>query len=127
MNAAAASDVDALVASFFEQDFGAEPASSFHMLCTCCSEGRVDWDEAATPTHGGSQTVWLAALRPGLGSCWTPGRRVTDAAGTDWSCSVEPPEVSGRLRVGPGPYGSALGREMQTDLFTTIRGAFRPR
>ncbi|POX50520.1 hypothetical protein [Streptomyces sp. Ru72] len=61
VNAADASDVDALVASFFAQDFGAEPASSFHMLCACCSEGRVDWDEASVPTHGGSQTVWLAA------------------------------------------------------------------
>ncbi|MFE3638452.1 tetratricopeptide repeat protein [Streptomyces sp. NPDC059168] len=61
VNAAQAADVDALVASFFERDFGAEPASSFHLLCACCSEGRVDWDEGGVPTHGGSQTVWLAA------------------------------------------------------------------
>ncbi|GHF00083.1 hypothetical protein GCM10014715_65370 [Streptomyces spiralis] len=61
VNAADASDVDALVASFFAQDFGAEPASSFHMLCACCSKGRVDWDESGVRAHGGSQTVWLAA------------------------------------------------------------------
>ncbi|MFC9794451.1 tetratricopeptide repeat protein [Streptomyces sp. NPDC127584] len=61
VNAADASDVDALVASFFARDFGAEPASSFHVLCACCSEGRVDWDASGTPTHSGSQTVWLAA------------------------------------------------------------------
>ncbi|MEU5917159.1 tetratricopeptide repeat protein [Streptomyces sp. NPDC047141] len=61
VNAPDASDVEALVASFFARDFGAEPASSFHMLCACCSEGRVDWDEAGASTHGGSQTVGLAA------------------------------------------------------------------
>ncbi|MFC0842620.1 tetratricopeptide repeat protein [Streptomyces noboritoensis] len=61
VNATEASDVEALVASFSARDFGAEQASSFHVLCACCSEGRVDWDEASTPTHGGSQKVWLAA------------------------------------------------------------------
>ncbi|WP_329395110.1 tetratricopeptide repeat protein [Streptomyces melanogenes] len=61
VNAAQASDVEVLVDSFFARDFGAEPASSFHVLCACCSEGRVDWDEAAAPAHGGSQKVWLAA------------------------------------------------------------------
>lgn len=61
VNAAAPSDVQALVDSFFARDYGAEPASSFHMLCACCSTGRVDWDTSSTPTHGGSQKVWLAA------------------------------------------------------------------
>ncbi|MFI7338723.1 tetratricopeptide repeat protein [Streptomyces sp. NPDC050085] len=61
VNAPEASDVDALVASFFAQDFGAEPASGFHVLCSCCSEGTVDWGEVSTPTHGGSQQIWLAA------------------------------------------------------------------
>ncbi|MEU5436067.1 tetratricopeptide repeat protein [Streptomyces sp. NPDC020719] len=61
VNAAEASDVEALVDSFFAKDFGAEAASGFHVLCACCSEGRVDWDEASAPAHGGSQKVWLAA------------------------------------------------------------------
>ncbi|WP_257585596.1 MULTISPECIES: hypothetical protein [unclassified Streptomyces] len=61
VHAADASDVDALVDSFFARDFGAEPASGFHMLCACCSEGRVDYDETGVRTHSGSQTVWLAA------------------------------------------------------------------
>lgn len=61
VNAPEAADVDALVASFFARDFGAEPASSFHVLCACCSGGSVDWGEAGAAAHGGSQTVWLAA------------------------------------------------------------------
>ncbi|MGW3154175.1 tetratricopeptide repeat protein [Streptomyces sp. NPDC001089] len=75
VSAADASDIDALVASFFAQDFGAEPASSFHTLCACCSEGRVDWDEANVPTHGGSQSVWLAAPE-------TEARQLLDAWAT---------------------------------------------
>ncbi|WP_440558143.1 tetratricopeptide repeat protein [Streptomyces sp. SCPE 10] len=61
VHAADASDVDALVDAFFARGFGAEPASGFHMLCACCSEGRIDYDETSVPTHSGSQTVWLAA------------------------------------------------------------------
>ncbi|MER7174903.1 tetratricopeptide repeat protein [Streptomyces mesophilus] len=64
VHARAADDVDALVRSFFDQDFGAEPASGLKMLCACCSEGSVDYTDKAVSTHGGTQKVWLAAPEP---------------------------------------------------------------
>ncbi len=64
VDASSAEDVDALVEAFAAQDFGAEPASGFHNLCACCSEGTVDYDEKATPTHAGTQQIWLAAPEP---------------------------------------------------------------
>ncbi|SDL09172.1 tetratricopeptide repeat protein [Streptomyces indicus] len=61
VHAPAAEDIDALVESFFARDFGAEPASAFHLICGCCSTGTVDYEEKGTPAHAGTQKVWLAA------------------------------------------------------------------
>ncbi|MFI6877531.1 tetratricopeptide repeat protein [Streptomyces sp. NPDC050400] len=82
VNAPEASDVEALVSSFFDQDFGAEAASSFHVLCACCGEGTVDWDESSRPAHGGSQEIWLAAPQEEAGrllDAWAAG------GGRTWS------------------------------------------
>ncbi|WP_199549906.1 tetratricopeptide repeat protein [Streptomyces sp. N35] len=61
VHAPAAEDVDALVEAFFGQDFGAEPASGFQVLCGCCSTGSVDYTAKGTSAHAGTQKVWLAA------------------------------------------------------------------
>jgi hypothetical protein len=58
VTAAEPEDIDALVDSFDDADFAAEPASSFVRLCKCCSEGTV---EHARSMHGGTQVVWLGA------------------------------------------------------------------
>ena len=55
------SDYQALMDIFSMQDFGAEPQSSMHVMCKCCSEGTVEYSgphEAA-----GAQTMWIAAPR----------------------------------------------------------------
>jgi tetratricopeptide (TPR) repeat protein len=58
VNAGGAADVEALVELFLAEDYGAEPASSFELLCACCSEGTL---ERRRTTHGGAQQVSLAA------------------------------------------------------------------
>ncbi|OXY94389.1 tetratricopeptide repeat protein [Streptomyces diastatochromogenes] len=58
VDAGEAADVDALVDLFVEQGYGAEPASSFEMLCACCSEGTY---ERERKVHAGTQRVSLAA------------------------------------------------------------------
>ncbi|WP_225821038.1 tetratricopeptide repeat protein [Streptomyces naphthomycinicus] len=58
VHAGEAADVDALVELFSGQDYGAEPASSFELLCACCSEGT---HERERQVHAGSQRVCLAA------------------------------------------------------------------
>ncbi|MQY32862.1 hypothetical protein SRB17_08210 [Streptomyces sp. RB17] len=58
VNAAAAADVEALIDLFVDRDYGAEPYSSFELLCACCSEGTL---ERERKTHGGTQQVSLAA------------------------------------------------------------------
>ncbi len=58
VSAGEAADLDALVALFVEHDFGAEPASSVEVLCSCCSEGT---HEQWRTVHGGAQRVSLAA------------------------------------------------------------------
>ncbi|MBC9716600.1 tetratricopeptide repeat protein [Streptomyces sp. TRM66268-LWL] len=61
VHAPQAADLDALVEAFSVRELGAEPAGSFHALCSCCSTGTVDCDEQAAPTRAGTQKVWLAA------------------------------------------------------------------
>ncbi|MEU8469192.1 tetratricopeptide repeat protein [Streptomyces sp. NPDC029006] len=58
VHAAEAADVEALVELFGRQDYGAEPASSFDLLCSCCSAGTL---ERERNTHAGTQRVSLAA------------------------------------------------------------------
>jgi len=58
VTAAEPGDVDALVERFDNAQLGAEPASSFQMLCKCCSEGVV---EQTREVHGGTQVIWLGA------------------------------------------------------------------
>jgi tetratricopeptide (TPR) repeat protein len=58
VNAAEAADVEALIDVFVARDYGAEPHSSFELLCACCSEGTL---ERERNTHGGVQRVSLAA------------------------------------------------------------------
>ncbi|MBL1080998.1 hypothetical protein JK359_03250 [Streptomyces actinomycinicus] len=58
VNAGAAEDVEALVDLFSGHDYRAEPASSFELMCSCCSEGTVERERS---THGGTQQVLLAA------------------------------------------------------------------
>jgi hypothetical protein len=53
-------DLDALLALFAEHGFGAEPASSVDMLCSCCSEGTLEKEGHGT-MHAGAQRVSLAA------------------------------------------------------------------
>ena len=69
VTAAEPADVEALVERFSDADLGAEPASSFRMLCKCCSEGVVEQTRsahngpavAAPAVHGGTQVIWLGA------------------------------------------------------------------
>ncbi|MCC5475946.1 hypothetical protein [Streptomyces barringtoniae] len=58
VNAGEAADIEALVEPFVAQGYGAEPASSFELLCACCSEGTL---ERGHSVHGGAQQVSLAA------------------------------------------------------------------
>ncbi|MGW7523946.1 tetratricopeptide repeat protein [Streptomyces sp. NPDC054783] len=58
VNAGEAADIEALVELFVAQGYGAEPASSFELLCACCSEGTP---ERRRSVHGGAQQVSLAA------------------------------------------------------------------
>ncbi|AKJ13495.1 tetratricopeptide repeat protein [Streptomyces incarnatus] len=58
VKAGQASDIEALVELFLAQGYGAEPASSFELLCACCSEGTL---ERRRSVHGGAQQVSLAA------------------------------------------------------------------
>ncbi|AYN41587.1 tetratricopeptide repeat protein [Streptomyces dangxiongensis] len=58
VHAAEAADIEALVDLFGRQDYGAEPASSFETLCSCCSAGTL---EQRRDTHAGTQRVSLAA------------------------------------------------------------------
>lgn len=81
MNVGEAAGLDALIALFVEHDFGAEPASSLQMLCSCCSEGT---HEQARKVHAGAQRVSLAAPE-------TEARRLLErwagetAIGRSWS------------------------------------------
>ncbi|MFJ9818149.1 tetratricopeptide repeat protein [Streptomyces sp. NPDC101151] len=58
VDASEAADVDALVDLFLREGYGAEPASSFEVLCGCCSEGT---HEQERKVHAGAQQVSLAA------------------------------------------------------------------
>ncbi|MEU6771513.1 tetratricopeptide repeat protein [Streptomyces sp. NPDC046759] len=58
VNAAEAADVEALVELFVAEDYGAEPASGFELVCACCSGGTLERERT---THGGAQRVSLAA------------------------------------------------------------------
>lgn len=51
-------DLEALIDLFAEQGYGAEPASSMELLCTCCSEGTHEQERSV---RAGAQTVSLAA------------------------------------------------------------------
>lgn len=59
--AAAATDLEALLALFTEHGFGAEPASAVRLLCACCSEGTHQQERDVRP---GAQAVSLAAPEP---------------------------------------------------------------
>lgn len=52
-------DVRALVESFEQAGYGAEPESSYGFLCACCSTGSVEQDREHH--EAGRQTVFLAA------------------------------------------------------------------
>ncbi|MEU6671518.1 tetratricopeptide repeat protein [Streptomyces sp. NPDC046727] len=58
VHAGEAADVDDLVDLVSGHDYGAEPASSFELLCACCSEGT---HERERQVHAGTQRVFLAA------------------------------------------------------------------
>ncbi|MFJ7147954.1 tetratricopeptide repeat protein [Streptomyces sp. NPDC100445] len=58
VHAAEATDVEALVELFGRREYGAEPASGFELLCSCCSAGTV---ERGRDSHAGTQRVSLAA------------------------------------------------------------------
>ncbi|MEV5434514.1 tetratricopeptide repeat protein [Streptomyces sp. NPDC052682] len=58
VGAAAAADLEALVALFTDHGFGAEPASSVRTLCSCCDQGTR---EQQRTVHVGAQRVSLAA------------------------------------------------------------------
>ncbi|GGW39414.1 hypothetical protein GCM10010503_14610 [Streptomyces lucensis JCM 4490] len=58
VDAGEAADVDALIDLFGQNDYGAEPASGFEVLCACCSEGT---HEQERKVHPGTQQVSLAA------------------------------------------------------------------
>lgn len=77
VSAAAASDIDALERDFTERGYGAEPASSFELICSCCSTGTHPQTRSV---HPGTQKVSLAAPGPeipALLNAWasaSPGR-----------------------------------------------------
>ncbi|MFE1883100.1 tetratricopeptide repeat protein [Streptomyces diastatochromogenes] len=58
VNAGEVADLDALIGLFVEEGYGAEPASSFEVLCACCSEGTHEQERTV---HAGAQSVSLAA------------------------------------------------------------------
>ncbi|MCZ4119141.1 tetratricopeptide repeat protein [Streptomyces sp. H39-S7] len=82
----AASDIDELTAVFERRSYGAEPASSFELICACCSEGS---HEQTRSVHAGTQQVSVAAPPdeiPELLDLWAtagPGRSWTDLSLVD--------------------------------------------
>ncbi len=64
VEAGTADDVRSLLDLFEGRDLGAEPVSSFQMLCSCCSTGTVE--QNSEHHQAGRQTVWLAAPEDAL-------------------------------------------------------------